>query len=85
MTLTKIVVTPQGQQEVPLTDAEIAQVNADAAAWAASQPNEAIKAQISALESTQTLRRIREAQAGTDSGWLNNLNTQIANLRGQLT
>ena len=79
MTLTKVVVTPQGQQEVPLTDAEIAQVNADAAAWAASQPNESIKAQISALEATQTPRREREG-----GQWMIDLNNQIEALRAQL-
>lgn len=47
--------------------------------------NESIKLQILALEATQTLRRIREAAAGTDNGWLNNLNSQIAALRGQMS
>lgn len=85
MTLTKIIVTPEGQQEVELTDAEITQANADAAAWEATQPNEIIKQQIAALEATQTDRRIREALAGSDGGWLESLNVQITALRARLT
>lgn len=80
MTLTKIIVTPEGQQEVELTDAEIAQVNADAATWDSAQPNNAIKAQIDALEATQTPRRVREG-----GQWMIDLNTQITALRAKLT
>jgi len=47
--------------------------------------NALIQQQINALEATQTKRRIREAAAGADGGWLANLNTQIAALRAQLT
>ena len=47
--------------------------------------NALIQQQINALEATQTKRRIRESAAGTDAGWLNNLNSQIATLRAQLT
>lgn len=46
--------------------------------------NLAIKKQIDSLESQQTDRRIREAFAGTDNGWLDNLNSQISTLRVQL-
>lgn len=76
----KIVVTPEGQQEIELTDAEIAQMNADAAAFVAAQSNNAIKAQIDALEATQTPRRVREG-----GQWMTDLNTQITALRAQLT
>lgn len=44
-----------------------------------------IKGQIFTLESLQTPRRIREAIAGTDNGWLANLEAQIAELRLQLS
>lgn len=80
MTLTKIIVTPEGQQEVKLTADEITQYNANAAAFAAAQPNELIKDQIAALESTQTPRRVREG-----GQWMIDLNTQITALRAQLT
>lgn len=40
--------------------------------------------QITALERTQTPRRMREAIAGTDGGWLSALDTKIAALRAQL-
>lgn len=80
MILTKIIVTPEGYQSVELTDDEIAQVNTDAATWEAAQPNEIIKHQISALEGTQTLRRIREG-----GQWMIDLNNQIAALRARLT
>ena len=79
MSLTKIIVTPEGQQEVELTPDELAQVDADKAAWEAAQPNELIKAQISALEATQTPRRVREG-----GQWMIDLNNQIEALRAQL-
>ncbi|MDB5802254.1 MAG: hypothetical protein JWL63_3193 [Rhodocyclales bacterium] len=47
--------------------------------------NETIQAQIIALESTVSQRRLREAVLGIDSGWLANLDSQIATLRGELT
>ncbi len=46
--------------------------------------NSAILAQIQTLEAAQTMRRMREAIAGTDGGWLSNLESQIAALRAQL-
>lgn len=47
--------------------------------------NEDIKKQIIALESQQTPRRIREAIAEIDGGWMEKLEDQIAALRAQLT
>lgn len=46
--------------------------------------NQALLDQIARLEGQQTDRRVREALAGTDGGWLANLNSQIAALRAQL-
>lgn len=43
-----------------------------------------IKEEIRQLEVTQTERRLREAIAGTDNGWLVALETQIETLRSQL-
>lgn len=57
---------------------------ADQAAQAALQPRLTLLAQIAALEATQTPRRIRNAVAGTDGGWLASLETQIAALRAKL-
>ncbi len=45
---------------------------------------EEIAAQIADLEAMQTPRRIREAVAGTDNGWLTALNNKIAALRAKL-
>jgi hypothetical protein len=42
----------------------------------------AIMTQILALEATQTPRRMRDAILGTDGGWLADLESQIAVLRG---
>lgn len=47
--------------------------------------NNNIQIQIAVLEAQQTDRRIREALAGTDGGWLVNLNNQITALRATLT
>lgn len=46
--------------------------------------NDQIKHNIQALEATITPRRIREAILGIDSGWLANVNSQIATLRASL-
>lgn len=43
-----------------------------------------LEAQIVALESTVTQRRLREAALGTDNGWLKALDAQISALRAQL-
>ena len=56
----------------------------DGKAWTVPQ-DVLIQREIVALEGQQTLRRIREAALGIDSGWLKNLNDQIAILRNQLT
>lgn len=45
-------------------------------------PNDAILAQIVALEETQTLRRMRESLS--DPTWINNLNVEISDLREKL-
>ncbi|WP_284076241.1 hypothetical protein [Herbaspirillum aquaticum] len=45
---------------------------------------EAVLAQISALEATVTQRRLRDAILGTDSGWLKNIEAEIAVLRAKL-
>lgn len=47
-------------------------------------PERDIRAEISALESTITPRRLREAVLGTDAGWMATLDAQIAALRAQL-
>ena len=41
-------------------------------------------AQIAALESQQTARRVREAALGIDGGWLQKLESQISALRAAL-
>ena len=46
--------------------------------------NDMLILRIGFLENQQTLRRMREAAAGSDGGWLTTLNTQIAALRAQL-
>ena len=47
--------------------------------------NDGLVFQIQRLELQQTDRRLREAIAGTDNGWLANLNSTIAHLRSQIT
>lgn len=47
-------------------------------------PEAVIKMQINALERQQTARRLREAVAGKDNGWLADLEAQIEALRVQL-
>jgi|GEM_PF-3438614 len=73
-------------QLVPLTAAEIAELEARDAADAARAHNAALDAQIAALEATQTPRRMRDA-ALTEAGktWLADLEEQIAALRAQRT
>lgn len=48
-------------------------------------PQAIIRAQIVALESQVTQRRLREAVLGLDNGWLADIDGQIAALRQQLT
>jgi hypothetical protein len=43
-----------------------------------------VKRQIDVIEATVTPRRMREAVAGTDGGWLAGINADIATLRSQL-
>lgn len=47
--------------------------------------NAEINAQIVAVESQQTPRRVREAALGIDNGWLSRLNEEIANLRSLIS
>lgn len=49
-----------------------------------AENNEILKSQIATLEAQVTNRRIREAAIGSDSGWLENLNSQIVALRAEL-
>ena len=65
-------------------EADVTAKESDYEAYLATQTaNAAIIKQITALEATQTPRRMREALA--DPTWLNALNAQIAALRAQLT
>lgn len=52
--------------------------------YASGAENEEIMRQIQALEAQQTPRRMREAAAGTDKGWLVKLNSDIDKLRKTL-
>jgi hypothetical protein len=47
-------------------------------------PDELIKAEIAAIETEITARRMREAVLGLDAGWLATRNEEIAALRAQL-
>jgi hypothetical protein len=71
-------------KEVQIDPDEEAQIRARWAIAEAEQTTQATKDQIAALEAQQTPRRIREALAGTDNGWLADLNAQIAALRAQI-
>lgn len=66
----------------PMTTAEISDRQAEESAHAAAQPRLDILSQIAKLEAQQTPRRMREAL--TDPTFINDLNAQIAVLRGQL-
>lgn len=70
--------------DAPLTEAEAARIALEDAEYQALHVNDALDAQILALEATQTPRRMRDA-ALTDAGkaWLADLEAQIAGLRGQ--
>ena len=69
---------------IPFTPEEEVERDAEEAAVEAAKPNNAVLAQITALEATMTKRRQREATLGTDNGWLASLDAQIAKLRSQL-
>jgi hypothetical protein len=70
--------------EVPYTVAEEAEADAQQAAHLAAQPSRDATNAIQVLENSVTPRRIREmtTQAGKD--WVDNVEAQIAVLRGQL-
>jgi hypothetical protein len=70
---------------VPLTEDELASVQAAKAAALAEAPRIAILAQIAAIEATVTQRRLREAALTEDGrAWLADVDAQIAALRAQL-
>lgn len=60
------------------------QLSAAFADYAAAKTAKGVKNQIALLESRMTFRRLRESVLGTDNGWLENLDSQIAALRAQL-
>lgn len=66
---------------VALTQDEIDEIEAERQEWLGSK---AIVREIAELEAQQTPRRMREAQLGTDNGWLANLDAQIKTLRNKL-
>lgn len=72
-------------RQVPLTEAELAEIEAARPALAAEAARKAILAEIAALEATVTPRRLREA-ALTEAGkaWLADVDAQIAVLRASL-
>jgi hypothetical protein len=72
-------------RQVPLTGAELAEIEAARPALAAEAARRAILAEIAALEATVTNRRLREA-ALTEAGkaWLADVDARIAMLRGTL-
>lgn len=86
MTMIKTIAAAPGEecQHIEMTADEQTARQAEINAWVAGQQRRDILSQIATLEAQQTDRRIREAVAGTDGGWLANLNTQIAALRAQL-
>ena len=69
---------------IPFTEEEELQLDAELAEHAKEQPKILIKAEIAALEATITPRRTREAILGTDNGWLADQEAAIAALRAQL-
>jgi len=84
MTLYKTIADLNGGTQVAMTADEEAAHLAEQAANAAAQPRLDILAQIAALEVQQTPRRMREALLGTDAGWLDGKEDEIAALRAQL-
>jgi hypothetical protein len=72
-------------QEVPLTEEEVAEFHAKEAAAEREAQKVSVINQIKALEAQITPRRLREAILGTDKGWLQNVDSQLAALRHQLS
>lgn len=69
---------------VPFTEEEELQWDAELTEYAKEQPKILIKAEIAALEATISPRRTREAILGTDNNWLAHQEAAIAALRAQL-
>jgi len=69
---------PQGC--VSITDEEAAVISTPPP----PAPDELVRRQIAALESTITQRRQREAILGEDNGWLADADTKIKSLRAKL-
>jgi hypothetical protein len=69
---------------VPFTEEEEIQWDAEIAEYAKEQPKILIKAEIAALEATITPRRQREAILSIDTTWLADIELQIGQLRQQL-
>jgi hypothetical protein len=70
---------------IPFTEEEELQLDAELAEHAKEQPKILIKAEIAALEATITPRRQREAILSIDNGWLADIEIQIGQLRQQLS
>lgn len=66
---------------VQITDAEADEMRKPAPLTG----NALILSQISAIEAKITMRRLREAAADTDNGWLAKVNADITALRAKLT
>ena len=69
---------------VPFTPEEETQADAEEAQGVADQPKRDVMRKIQELESGVTSRRIIEAIAGNDGGWLAALASQIGTERGKL-
>jgi hypothetical protein len=69
---------------IPFTEEEELQFDAELAEHAKEQAKIIIKAQITALEASVTPRRQREAILSIDTTWLADIELQIGQLRQQL-
>lgn len=83
----KVIVTPEGEQHVPLSAEEIATIQAERSQALAQKSIDSILRQIIALEAQQTPRRIREAMLGVQESVtkIAEIDQQITALREQLT
>jgi hypothetical protein len=72
----------QAQEQGKLIQAD-ADGNPQAVVYPPLTGNALIQSQIDVLEKTVTQRRIREAIAAIDNGWLLNITSQISALRSQ--